>query len=257
MHPTQGGEIAAARQVRAPVEPGQIVIIGDSHIGLAEGHEKPVIAWMDRLEALAPRALYLNGDLFHYLIAHSKFLTPSVEKVFERFRAFRDRGVPIHYVEGNRDFFLKGSFVESSVTDIAAHYDIKAGERKYLVVHGDMINERDWQYRFWRRASKNSVSKAAISLIPKKAARNFVDSVERRLSKSNFKHKSKLPLELMKHYAGRRAAEGYTDVVLGHFHEKTVMPSDGVTVTILPPWYESGEAMVIDPASGEFAFAVI
>jgi hypothetical protein len=30
-----------------------------------------------------------------------------------------------------------------------------------------------------------------------------------------------------------------------------------MTVTVLPPWYETGEAMVIDPATGEFEFAVI
>lgn len=253
-HPAPRDDFDAARD---SVAPGQIVVIGDSHIGLADGHEKRVIAWMNRLEALKPRALYLNGDLFHYLIAHPKFVTTSVEKVFERFRAFRDAGIPVHYVEGNRDFFLEGSFVEKSVTDVALRYDITAGERRYLVVHGDMINERDWPYRFWRRASKNPLSKAAISLIPKKTARNFVDSVEKRLSQSNFKHKSKLPLDLMRRYAQKQKARGYTDVVFGHFHEKTVMPADGVTVTILPPWYETGEAMIIDPGSGEFSFARI
>ena len=65
-------------------------------------------------ESQKPRALYLNGDLFHYLIAHPKFTTASVERVFAKFREVRDRGVAIHYVEGNRDFFLKGSFVENA-----------------------------------------------------------------------------------------------------------------------------------------------
>ncbi len=239
------------------IPPGRIFVIGDSHIGLSEGSEKPVIAWMDRLQALAPRVLYLNGDLFHYLIAHSKFVTPPVEKVFERFRGFRDSGVPLHYVEGNRDFFLKGSFAERDVTDVGIEYSVTAGPRRYLIVHGDMINDRDWPYRFWRRVSKNPVSKFSINLIPNKTAKSFVDSVEKRLASSNFKHKSKLPIETMMRYAEARAREGYTDVVLGHFHEKRVIPANGVTVTILPPWYESGEAMVIDPETGEFEFAQV
>jgi UDP-2,3-diacylglucosamine hydrolase len=239
------------------IPPGRIFVIGDSHIGLSEGSEKPVIAWIGRLQALAPRALYLNGDLFHYLIAHPKFTTPPVERVFERFREFRDSGVPIHYVEGNRDFFLKGSFAEADVSDVGMEYSIAAGARRYLIVHGDMINDHDWPYRFWRRASKNPISKLSISLIPKKAAKNFVDSVEKRLSSSNFKHKSQLPIEMMKRYAEHRTREGYTNVVFGHFHEKRVIEANGATVTILPPWYESGEAMVIDPESGEFSFAEI
>jgi UDP-2,3-diacylglucosamine hydrolase len=234
----------------------QIYVIGDSHIGLAEGNEKPVNAWLDRLAALQPRALYLNGDLFHYLIAHDKFRTSSVDKVMAKFRELRDRGIGIHYVEGNRDFFLKGSFVENAVTDVAMEYAIPAGTKKYLVVHGDMINDRDWPYRFWRHASKNPITKLGVNLVPRKIAKNFVDSVERRLSSSNFKHKSRVPVELMQDYGRKRAREGFTDVVFGHFHQKLVIPGK-TSVTVLPPWYETGEAMRIDPRTGAADFVVI
>lgn len=233
-----------------------IYVIGDSHIGLSAGAEKPVNAWLDRLVALRPKALYLNGDLFHYLIAHDKFRTSSVDAVMAKFRELRDRGIGVHYVEGNRDFFLRGSFVESSVTDVALEYAIPAGTKKYLVVHGDMINDRDWKYRFWRRASKNPVVKVGVNLIPGKVARNFVDGVERKLARTNFKHKTRLPLELMEAYGRRRAREGFTDVVFGHFHQKLVLPGKA-TVTILPPWYETGEAMRIDPRTGEAEFVVV
>lgn len=236
---------------------GQIFVIGDSHIGLADGNEKAINAWMDRLAALKPKALYLNGDLFHYLIAHPKFRTPSVSKVMEKFREVRDAGVPIHYVEGNRDFFLRGSFVEDAVTDVGLEYAIPAGKKKYLIVHGDMINDRDWQYRFWRRASKNPISRLGVSLIPGGTARKFVDYMEKRLAQSNFKHKSRLPLEMMEAYGRKRAAGGFTHVVFGHFHHKLVMPAGDATVTVLPPWYETGEAMMIAPDTGEFAFVTV
>ncbi len=108
-----------------------------------------------------------------------------------------------------------------------------------------------------RRASKNAVTRLGLELIPKGMARRFVDSVERRLAGSNFKHKSRLPVELMESYGRRRAAEGITHVVFGHFHNKLVLQADGATVTVLPPWYETGEAMVVDPDSGEFTFAEI
>ena len=238
------------------IAPGKIFVIGDSHIGLADGSEKPVNAWMDRLRTLQPKALYLNGDLFHYLIANDKFRTSSVDRVMAKFRELRDSGIAIHYVEGNRDFFLRGSFVEDVVTDIALEYAIPAGTKKYLIIHGDMINDRDWQYRFWRRASKNPVMKFGVRLVPRKMARNFVDSVERRLAGSNFKHKSRVPVELMQEYGKKRSREGFTDVVFGHFHNKLVLPGSA-TVTVLPPWYETGEAMVIDPGTGESSFVVV
>ncbi|HEX7828762.1 MAG TPA: metallophosphoesterase [Thermoanaerobaculia bacterium] len=236
-----------------------IYVIGDSHIGLADGNEAKVNAWLDRLAALKPKALYLNGDLFHYLIAHAKFKTTSVEKVMAKFRELRDQhGIAIHYVEGNRDFFLKGSFVEESVSDVGLEYAIPAGTNKYLIVHGDMINDRDWQYRFWRRASKNPIMKLGVNLIPKKIARNFVDSVEKKLASSNFKHKSRVPVELMERYGKQRSSDGFTHVVFGHFHQKLEIPAGrSMLVTVLPPWYETGEAMKIDTTTGAFEWVTV
>jgi UDP-2,3-diacylglucosamine pyrophosphatase LpxH len=239
------------------ISTGQIFVIGDSHIGLSPGSEANIVSWIDRLEILQPRALYLNGDVFHYLIAHPKFYTEAVEKVFDRLRRLRDAGVGVHYIEGNRDFFIRGSFAEKSLSDVALEYAIPAGDRKYLIVHGDMINDHDYQYRFWRLASKNSISKFSLKLIPKKTARQFVDNVEKKLSKTNFKHKRNLPLAQMESYARKRREEGFTNVVFGHFHEKLVMPAGDATVAILPPWYESGEAMVINPQTGEFDWVVV
>jgi UDP-2,3-diacylglucosamine hydrolase len=234
-----------------------IYVIGDSHIGLGEGAEKRINAWLDRLKALRPTALYLNGDLFHYLIAHKNFRTNAVDKVMRKFAELRDAGTAVHYVEGNRDFFLKGSFVEEFVTDVAHEYSVSAGTKKFLIIHGDMINDRDWKYFFWRRASKNPVTKLGVTMIPKKTARKFVDKVEKRLARSNFKHKTNLPLELMKAYGDKRSREGFTDVIFGHFHSKLTLPAAHATVRVLPAWYESGEAMRIDPATGDSEFVVI
>jgi hypothetical protein len=64
-------------------------------------------------------------------------------------------------------------------------------------------------------------------------------------------------MEQFEAYGKKRNADGYTDIVFGHFHQKVVMEVGGVTLTILPPGYETGEAMCIDPATGEFTFTAI
>ena len=120
-----------------------------------------------------------------------------------------------------------------------------------------MINDRDYPYRFFRFASKNALSKFGLRFIPASLARKFVDSVEKRLARSNFKHKARLPLEHMRAYGEKRSGDGITHIVFGHFHQKLVLPTPGAQITILPPWYETGEAMAIDPDSGEFSFVEI
>jgi UDP-2,3-diacylglucosamine hydrolase len=239
------------------IERGAIFVIGDSHIGLKDGDEKKMVAWIDRLRELAPSALYLNGDLFHYYIGSRKFITSSVERVFGKFRELRDSGVEVHYVEGNRDFFLRGSLAERCVSSVTLRSEIYASGRRYLIVHGDMINDRDLPYRFWRRASKNIVTRLGVGLVPTKIARKFVDVVEKKLADTNFKHKQRLPVELMEQYGRHEAKAGIDVVVFGHFHQKLVLPAGDATVTILPPWFEEGEAMVISPTTGEFQFAAV
>jgi len=239
------------------INPDSIVIIGDSHIGLSAGDETRMINWLERLRLFHPKSLYLNGDVFHYFIGEKSFMTDSVRNFFAKLRELRDGGTAIHYVEGNRDFFLDGSLAEDSVSTISLESHITAGARRYVVVHGDMINDRDLPYRFWRRASKNPVTRLGVKLIPGPLARRFVNQVEKKLARSNFKHKTRLPIELMKAYGEKRRADGFDVVVFGHFHHKTLLQAEGSTVAILPPWFESGEAMVIDATTGEFGFEVI
>jgi len=236
---------------------GDIYVIGDSHIGLKDGDETKMVSWLERLRALKPKALYLNGDVFHYYIGNPNFITSSVEKVFEKLKQLREEGTEIHYVEGNRDFFVKGSIAEGAVSEVTSASTIQAGPKRYLVIHGDMINDRDLPYRFWRHASKNLITKLAVGLIPKKTARRFVDGVEKKLARSNFKHKTRLPIELMEAYGRARAEEGFDVVVFGHFHNKLIVQAGRATVAVLPAWFTGGEAMRISPATGAYEFVVV
>lgn len=236
---------------------GEIWILGDSHIGLGPGDHREMTQWLERLRSRRPRALYLNGDLFHYYIGDPKFQTDSVREVFETMSRLRDEGVEVVYVEGNRDFFLEGSLAERSVSRVTPRAEFTAGERRYLVVHGDMINDNDWPYRFWRVVSKNPVTRLGVRLIPKKVARRFVDSVESKLAMRNFKHKTRLPIELMEAWGRRRGSEGYDHIVFGHFHHKLELDADATKVTVLPAWFARGEALAIDPSSGAWRWEVI
>lgn len=233
---------------------GSIIVIGDSHIGLGDGAEERIVAWLDRLLESEPRALYLNGDVFHYFIGDPKFHTRAVANFLDKLRQMKEQGVEIYYIEGNRDFFVRGSCAEPAVTRVTSRESFYAGERRFYLTHGDMINDRDYPYRFWRRLSKNMITKFAVKLWPAGSARRLVDAVEKRLRNANFKHKRRLPTELMEAYGRKRSEEGFDVVVFGHFHHKLLLESDGTTVAVLPAWYESEEAMVISPDTGEFSF---
>ena len=149
------------------------------------------------------------------------------------------------YVEGNREFFLRGSYVERYFREVCDEESFELGGKRFLLTHGDLLNEKDRPYRFWRAISKNRLSRASIALIPKRVANRFVWSVEARLYRSNFKHKTRLPVEMIRAFAARRFREGYDVLLLGHFHKSWQEEVDGGRVEILPAFVEDRRWMEI------------
>lgn len=216
-----------------------VAAIADAHLGGPGGAAAPLA---DQIDALGPDScerLVLLGDLFQVWVGSRRFETPEVARVVDSLRRLRGRGVATHYVEGNRDFFLRGSEYEDCFDSIGLELSFEASGRRYLVVHGDGLNARDYLYRFWRRLSKNPLSRLGMLGLPKRLANFLIHRAEHGLSKTNFKHKSRIPKEELLEYGRKRLSEGYDELLFGHFHE----PRDWVVpegrIRILDAWFST------------------
>ena len=98
----------------------------------------------------------LLGDLFQAWVGLPSFETPEVAAIVRALLDLRRRGLRVDYVEGNRDFFLAGSPYADAFDRVVLETAFTVGGRRYLAVHGDGLNDRDWKYRFWRRVSKSA-----------------------------------------------------------------------------------------------------
>jgi UDP-2,3-diacylglucosamine hydrolase len=220
-------------------------VFADCHVGRRPGDENPFLEALETARSRGARAITLLGDIFHFFIAHPKFETPAITRFLGKARELREAGVAVTYVEGNRDFFLRGSYVERLFQAVCDEEIFAAGGRRFLATHGDLLNERDLPYRFWRRLSKNPISRAAIDFIPGTLANRFVWSVEARLYHSNFKHKTRLPVEMIRAFAQKRFLQGIDVLLLGHFHKSWAETVDGGRIEILPAFVEERRWMEI------------
>jgi UDP-2,3-diacylglucosamine hydrolase len=217
----------------------RVAVIADSHLSGPGGPAGPLLEQIEALPAQGCGHLVLLGDIFQAWIGFPHFETPDIAAVAAALRGLRRRGMRIDYIEGNRDFFLKDSVYADAFDQVGLEATFDAGGKRYLVVHGDLLNDRDWQYRFWRFLSKSPPVRLAVRLIPGRLARRMVHSTERRLSQTNFKHKRRIPEEVIRRYAERRLAEGYDVLLLGHFHEPRTWQVPGGEVRLLEAWYTS------------------
>ncbi len=216
-----------------------VAVVADAHLGGPGGPAGPLVEQLEALPGQGCERLVLLGDLFQAWIGFERFETEDVRRVAGVLRRLRAGGLPIHYVEGNRDFFLDPSPYADAFTTLGTEYAFTAGDVRYLAVHGDGLDERDRQYHLWRKLSKSALSRFLIGHVPTRFAQRLVRSTEERLSYTNLEHKREIPEDVVRRYGERRLAEGHDVLLLGHFHEPRGFQVSGGRVRILDAWFES------------------
>lgn len=217
-----------------------VALIADAHLGGPGGPAEPLVEQLLALPGQGCERLVLLGDLFQAWIGDERYETPEIEAVVEALRRLRDAGVPTDYIEGNRDFFLDASPWSDAFRTITRELAFEVDGVGYLAVHGDGLDRRDWQYRFWRRVSKSAPSRFLMSRVPRRFARRLVSSADERLSQTNQRHKRKIPRRVICGYAEERlAGEPHDVLLLGHFHEERRWEVEGGRVWLVDAWFHS------------------
>ena len=214
-----------------------VAVIADAHLGGPGGSAEALVEQLRQLADGDCRHLVLLGDLFHVWIGARRYETPEIRSLMAALRSLRDVGIRIDYIEGNRDFFIAHSPYAEIFDEVGEEVHFVVGGRRYLAVHGDGLNDRDYLYRFWNRLSKSSLSRFFMLHLPRALARGLVGVTERQLAKTNFKHKSAIPERVIREYALRRLQEGFDVLLLGHFHEGRRWIVDGGEVLLLEAWF--------------------
>jgi UDP-2,3-diacylglucosamine hydrolase len=219
--------------------PRRVAVIADSHLGGPGGDGAELCAQLDSLPGLGVDFLILLGDIFHVWVGSRRFETNEVRRVLPHLRGLRSKGVRVDYVEGNRDFFLAGSPYADAFDHVTLETSFEIAGRKVLAVHGDGMNDRDRQYHFWRWLSKSPPSRFLILNLPGPLARRAVHSTERHLAQTNFRHRKRIPEAAIRRYGDLRLAEGYEQVLVGHFHEPHSYSSPQGEIRLLDAWFRT------------------
>jgi UDP-2,3-diacylglucosamine hydrolase len=224
-----------------------LAIIADAHLGGPGGEAAPLVEQLRVLPARGCRRLLLLGDLFQAWVGFPQFEPAGLAELLAAVSALRAGGIRVDYVEGNRDFFLAGSPYATFFDFVGEEIAFTAAGRRYLAVHGDGLDDDDWQYRRWRRATKSLPVRLLMRTLPARLARRLVDSTERKLAQTNFKHRVAIPTTAIERFATRRLAEGHDGLLLGHFHDERRWSVAGGEVWLLPAWFHTRRVEWIAP----------
>lgn len=228
------------------------LIIADAHVGQGTDDCRAMISLVERAAINGVGEIIYLGDGFQYLIGMSKFWTTGVREVLASWSRARSGGMVIGIVEGNRDFFLDAPELTAEIDWSARSYDFKSGDRRYRLVHGDLVNRRDLQYRFWSAISKSAVARLWARLLPRPAAVAIVRHMEAHLAKTNRKFRYAKPIADLEKNAVMAWEEGIGTLFWGHFHTAWMCSQGDREALIIPAWLESRSSVLVG-ADGRWA----
>ena len=217
----------------------RVAVVADAHLGGPGGEAQPLVDQLLRLPGEGAGRLVLLGDLFQAWVGFHQYETPGIRRFVDAIATLRRQGLRVDYVEGNRDFFLAEGPYRGSFDSVGVECAFEAGGVRYLAVHGDGLNDRDRQYLAWRWLSKSGAVRMVIRGVPRRVVGRLVDAAERRLSRTNFKHKAEIPEVPIRRFGTRRLAEGHDVLLLGHFHEPRTYLVPGGEIRLLDAWFRS------------------
>ncbi|MDD5763456.1 MAG: UDP-2,3-diacylglucosamine diphosphatase [bacterium] len=223
-----------------PISPDRAIFLADAHLNQDDIHSRNFLALADRAAA-EKVPLFLLGDMFDLWFGNPGLAFAFQKPIVDRLRQLRGEGLRIYYVEGNRDFYLKRDH-EGTTFDVVSEGDMRAavGEKRLHLAHGDTVNRADFTYRFWKGLSKSRLANEAVAHLPSSFFLPVADWIERRLKRSNRRHKGTFPERECREYAMRLFGKGIDFVVLGHFHQERLMRFTQGEATkvmaVLPSW---------------------
>lgn len=226
-------------------------VLADLHLGERPGDLEQLRPVLEEVRRRGAGEVVLLGDVFRVLVGFPRFWDDTVRGGLEELARLRQRGVRVVLVEGNRDFFLDTRALDPFRDTATSCHSFAAGGRRFLLEHGDLVNVRDWRYRFWRRLAKSRTARLWARSLPKNWARAIVTRTEAQLARTNFTYRSALPTERLERMAAAHFAAGVHVVLWGHFHRPWLLQRETYLAAVVPAFAEFGVVLWVDGARGE------
>jgi UDP-2,3-diacylglucosamine hydrolase len=181
--------------------------------------------------------LFLLGDIFDFYFEYASVMPKGFFDIFHALRSCRSRGVDIHFLSGNHDFWLGGS-VGDSIGAVLHEDDflIESQGRKIRCSHGDLSIPEDYGYRALRWIIRNrTVIKAARIIHP-----DLMSLIARHVSGHSNKRPRYSQEDIANQVAGLAAHHCYKlgndGFIMGHIHYPLHRVFNGRDFVIIGDW---------------------
>jgi len=221
------------------------LFISDLHLDDARPQATESFLAFLRDEAAGAEALYILGDLFEYWLGDDA-PTPVGQAVAPALRALPDRGVPVYFTHGNRDFLLGQAYAEAAGLQLLDEEQVVDlyGART-LLLHGDTLCTDDVRYQEVRTMLRDPAWQA--DFLAKPPAERV--AAARKARELSAEYKDGVSMEIMD--VNQKAVEdamdrhGVRHMIHGHTHRPAIHEAGDRQRVVLGDWYEQGSVLTV------------
>lgn len=232
------GTAAASIHLTSP----DIRIVADTHFRdrSLPGEEERRDCFIRFLDSLSPdTALFLLGDIFDFYFEYRSVVCRRFLDVFAALERCHARGVPMHFLGGNHDYWV-GDFFSRDL-GIAVHrveIDLHAQGRRLLLAHGDLVMPRDYGYKVLKSIIRNR----AVVAVSRWIHPDLLDALAGGVAYGSRRYfgapQEKRARAVMEHAWSHFFRKGHDAFVMGHVHFPLHETRDGREFMIVGDWIE-------------------
>lgn len=227
-----------------------IIIISDLHLE----ESRPVISdlFLHYLGEISrpENTLYILGDFFEAWIGDDD-LTPFHMKIIQGLRAASDKGLPIYFMHGNRDFLIGKRFAKATGCRLLPdEHVINLYGTPTLLMHGDTLCIDDIKYMKFRKKMRNWFVQKLI-LMKSLEKRRAIAKKYREASQAHLRVAPDYIMDVNQGEVERIMLKHHVEhLIHGHTHRQAIhtfnLNALTATRTVLGAWHEHGNAFICD-----------
>lgn len=192
-------------------------------------------------------ALYILGDLFEAWIGDDEN-TPYQQKIIQALRATTDRGIPIYFMYGNRDFLIGKKFLRASGCKLLSDEEkISVYGTPVLLMHGDTLCTQDVAYLKARKNGRNVFYQFLFLLLPLALRKNIANKM-RAKSARHTQSTAREIMDVTQTEVERVMQKHHVNYLIhGHTHKTNThhftIDSSACQRIVLADWHDKGSAL--------------
>ena len=228
-----------------------VLVLSDLHLSATRPAAVAAFHALARGPAQHASAVYILGDLFDWWLGDDQLADPLAKEVAASIRAISDRGVPVFFARGNRDFLLGERFEQATGARLLPEqHVVTLGGARTLLLHGDELCTADIEYQRYRARIRAPATARRLLAMPYFVRRLIAWYLRRRSTDANalkpeaIMDVSELAVaEAFRRHDVPRMIHGHTHRPARHEHavDGTVRER-----TVLAAWHDRGHYLEID-----------